>query len=51
MTAARHLAWVYGATLLWFLVAPTFPELAGADAATLAAGIPALTLLAACALR
>jgi hypothetical protein len=50
MTAARHLAWVYGATLLLFLVVPALPEIAGTDAATLAAGIPALTLLAGCAL-
>jgi len=50
MTAARNLAWVYAATLVWFLVAPALPEVDGADAATLAAGIPALMLLAACTL-
>lgn len=50
MTVPRQLGVVYGATLLWLLVVPALPEIAKADVATLAAGIPTLMLLTGCAL-
>ena len=45
---AAVLIGVYAATLAWLLIVPALPAIGSADAAVLAAGLPALALLGGC---